>query len=581
VQSGIAVEMRGITKRFPGIVANDHIDLQVRKGEIHALLGENGAGKTTLMNILFGLYQPDEGEIFIHGRKVGITGPQKAIELGIGMIHQHFMLVEPYTVLQNIILGAEPRKGVMIDYREALARVRELSAKYGLHVDPHRTIREISVGMQQRVEILKTLYRGADILIFDEPTAVLTPQEIRELMAIMRRLAGEGKTIILITHKLKEIMAVGDRVTVIRRGRVVDSLPVRDTSPEELASMMVGRKVSFVVAKQEARPGETILEIENLTAYDERGVQVLKGLSLDVRKGEILGIAGVEGNGQRELIEVLTGLRKAASGEIRLRGRPVRNESPRRIAESKMGFIPEDRQKRGLVLDFSVGENLVLKNYYAPPFSRRGLLKYDRIFDHAAGLIGEYDIRTPDEKTPARALSGGNQQKVIVAREVAGDPDLLIATQPTRGLDVGAIEFIHRKLIEQRDSGKAVLLHSLELDEILNLSDRIAVMYEGRIVGVLDPRETDEQEIGLLMSGGRAAEGVGNGDEASGHVGDGDEASEGVGNGGEASGEGGNGDGASEGVGNGEETSGGVGDGDDAAEGGGAGHHLGGSGVRA
>jgi len=512
VKSGIAVEMRGITKRFPGIVANDRIDLQVRKGEIHALLGENGAGKTTLMNILFGLCQPDEGEIYIHGRKVGITGPQKAIELGIGMIHQHFMLVEPYTVLQNIILGAEPRKGVMIDYREALDRVKELSAKYGLHVDPHRTIREISVGMQQRVEILKTLYRGADILIFDEPTAVLTPQEIRELMAIMRRLAGEGKTIILITHKLKEIMAVGDRVTVIRRGRVVGSLPVRDTSPEELASMMVGRNVSFVIPKKEARPGETILEIENLTAHDERGVQVLKGLSLDVRRGEILGIAGVEGNGQRELIEILTGLRTAASGEIRLRGRPVRNESPRRIAESKMGFIPEDRQKRGLVLDFSVGENLVLKNYYAPPFSRRGLLKYDRIFDHAAGLIGEYDIRTPDAKTPARALSGGNQQKVIVAREVAGDPDLLIATQPTRGLDVGAIEFIHRKLIEQRDSGKAVLLHSLELDEILNLSDRIAVMYEGRIVGVLDPRETDEQEIGLLMSGGGVSGGGTGGD---------------------------------------------------------------------
>ncbi|WP_296975640.1 ABC transporter ATP-binding protein [Thermobacillus sp. ZCTH02-B1] len=504
--------MRGITKRFPGIVANDRIDLQVRKGEIHALLGENGAGKTPLMNILFGLCQPDEGEIYIHGRKVGITGPQKAIELGIGMIHQHFMLDEPYTVLQNIILGAEPRKGVMIDYREALARVKELSAKYGLHVDPHRTIREISVGMQQRVEILKTLYRGADILIFDEPTAVLTPQEIRELMAIMRRLAGEGKTIILITHKLKEIMAVGDRVTVIRRGRVVGSLPVRDTSPEELASMMVGRNVSFVIPKKEARPGETILEIENLTAHDERGIQVLKGLSLEVRRGEILGIAGVEGNGQRELIEILTGLRTAASGEIRVGGRPVRNEPPRRIAESKVGFIPEDRQKRGLVLDFSVGENLVLKNYYAPPFSRRGLLKYDRIFDHAAGLIGEYDIRTPDEKTPARALSGGNQQKVIVAREVAGDPDLLIATQPTRGLDVGAIEIIHRKLIEQRDSGKAVLLHSLELDEILNLSDRIAVMYEGRIVGVLDPRETDEQEIGLLMSGGGVSGGGTGGD---------------------------------------------------------------------
>jgi ABC-type uncharacterized transport systems, ATPase components len=506
VQSEIAVEMKGITKRFPGIVANDDIHLQVRKGEIHALLGENGAGKTTLMNILFGLYQPDEGDILIHGQNVKITDPKKAIELGIGMIHQHFMLVEPYTVLQNIILGAEPRRGIMIDYKKALARVEELSAKYGLQVDPHRTIREISVGMQQRVEILKTLYRGADILIFDEPTAVLTPQEIQELMAIMRRLTEEGKTIILITHKLKEIMAIGDRVTIIRRGKVVDSLPVRGTTAEELAAKMVGRQVSFVIEKKEAQPGETILEIDDLTAYDDRGCPALKGLSLEVRRGEILGIAGVEGNGQRELIEVLTGLRKATSGEIRLRGRPIQNGSPREIAESKVGYIPEDRQKRGLVLDFCVGENLVLKNYYASPFCKRGLLQYDRIFGHAAGLIGEYDIRTPDEKTAARALSGGNQQKVIVAREVACDPDLLIATQPTRGLDVGAIEFIHRKLIEQRDSGKAVLLYSLELDEIMNLSDRIAVMYEGRIVGILDPRKTNEQEIGLLMSGGHAGE---------------------------------------------------------------------------
>jgi simple sugar transport system ATP-binding protein len=518
--------MKGITKRFPGIVANDNIHLQVRKGEIHALLGENGAGKTTLMNILFGLYQPDEGEIRIHGRSVGITDPEKAIALGIGMIHQHFMLVEPYTVLQNIILGAEPRRGVMIDYRKALARVGELSGRYGLQVDPHRTIREISVGMQQRVEILKTLYRGADILIFDEPTAVLTPQEIRELMGIMRRLRDEGKTIILITHKLKEIMAIGDRVTIIRRGKVADTLPVRGTSPEELAAKMVGRNVSFVIEKKEARPGETILELKDVTACDDRGVQVLKGLSLEVRKGEILGIAGVEGNGQRELIEVITGLRRTVSGEIRLRGRPVQNESPRRIAEAKVGCIPEDRQKQGLVLDFCVGENLVLKTYYAPPFCKRGLLRYDRIFGHAARLIGEYDIRTPDGKTPARALSGGNQQKVIVAREVACDPDLLIATQPTRGLDVGAIEFIHRKLIEQRDNGKAVLLYSLELDEILNLSDRIAVMYEGRIVGMLDPRKTDEQEIGLLMSGGRAAGGHGNGGPMTGGEGAGGHAEE-------------------------------------------------------
>jgi simple sugar transport system ATP-binding protein len=506
VPDEFAIEMKGITKRFPGIVANDGINLQVKKGEIHALLGENGAGKTTLMNILFGLYQPDEGEILIRGQKVKITDPKKAIDLGIGMIHQHFMLVEPYTVLQNIILGAEPRKGIMINYKKALARITELSEKYGLQVDPHRTIREISVGMQQRVEILKTLYRGADILIFDEPTAVLTPQEIQELMAIMRRLADEGKTIILITHKLKEIIAIGDRVTIIRRGKVVDSLPVRDTTTEELASKMVGRKVSFVTEKKEAQPGETILEFDNVTAYDDRGIQVLKGLTFEIRRGEILGIAGVEGNGQRELIEVLTGLRKAASGTIRLRGEQIQNRSPRQIAEMKVGYIPEDRQKRGLVLDFTVGENMVLKNYYTDRFCKNGLLQFDRIFQHASGLIGEYDIRTPSEKTNARALSGGNQQKVIIAREVADDPDLLIATQPTRGLDVGAIEFIHKKLIEQRDKGKAVLLYSLELDEIMNLSDRIAVMYEGRIVGVLDPRKTNEQEIGLLMSGGKTGE---------------------------------------------------------------------------
>jgi len=503
VPDELAVEMKGITKRFPGIVANDGIHLQVRQGEIHALLGENGAGKTTLMNILFGLYQPDEGEIFIRGKRVRITDPKKAIDLGIGMIHQHFMLVEPFTVLQNIILGAEPRKGFVIDYKNARGRVEELSEKYGLHVDTNRIVRDISVGMQQRVEILKTLYRGADILIFDEPTAVLTPQEIQELMAIMRRLAGEGKTIILITHKLKEIMAVGDRVTIIRRGKVIDSLPVRETTPEDLAAKMVGRKVSFVIEKAEARQGETILEFDNVTAFDSRGVQVLKGLSFELRRGEILGIAGVEGNGQRELIEVLTGLRKVASGEIRLRGQPIQNRSPRQISEAKVGYIPEDRQKRGLVLDFTVGENMVLKNYYTPRFCKRGFLQYDRIFRHAAELIKEYDVRTPSEKTAARALSGGNQQKVIVAREVADDPDLLIAMQPTRGLDVGAIEFIHQKLIEQRDKGKAVLLYSLELDEIMNLSDRIAVMYEGRIVGILDPRKTSEQEIGLLMSGGK------------------------------------------------------------------------------
>ncbi|WP_310944242.1 ABC transporter ATP-binding protein [Paenibacillus doosanensis] len=442
-QEHIAVEMLGITKRFPGIVANDSISFKVGKGEIHALLGENGAGKSTLMNILFGLYQPDEGEIRINGRSVQIADPKTAIELGIGMIHQHFMLVESYTVVQNIILGTEPKKGLSIDYSRAEHKVRELSERYGLQVEPGQLIGDISVGMQQRVEILKTLYRGADILIFDEPTAVLTPQEIQDLMAIMKNMVNEGKTIILITHKLKEIMAVCDGVTIIRRGKVIDSVSVRETSPDELASKMVGRQVSFAVDKKEANPQEAILKLHRVTALDNRGIPALKQLSLELRRGEILGIAGVEGNGQRELIEVLTGLRRVQSGEIRLHGKPVHNATPRQIAESRVGYIPEDRQKRGLVLDFTVSENSVLKSYYFPDFRRHTFLDYDKMSRHANRLIREFDIRTPSEHTPARALSGGNQQKIIIAREVDGDPDVLIATQPTRGLDVGAIEFIH------------------------------------------------------------------------------------------------------------------------------------------
>lgn len=495
------VEMRGITKRFPGIVANDSISFKVQKGEIHSLLGENGAGKSTLMNILFGLYQPDEGEIYINEEKVNISDPKVAIDLGIGMIHQHFMLVEPYTVVENIILGAEPTRKLTINYAEATKKVMELSEKYGLHVEPNQLISEISVGMQQRVEILKTLYRGAEILIFDEPTAVLTPQEIEELMNIMRNLVKEGKTIILITHKLKEIMAVSDNVTIIRRGQVIDTVKISETTPDELAAKMVGRKVSFTVDKQEAQPGETILQVSDITAKDNRGIQVLKGLSLEVKRGEILGLAGVDGNGQKEFIEVLTGLRQVDSGEILLRGEPIHNSKPRKISEAKVAYIPEDRQKRGLVLDFSVSENIALKNYYSPQFNKRGFLNYNRMNEHARGLISEYDVRTPDELTPTRALSGGNQQKAIIAREINSDPDLLIATQPTRGLDVGAIEFIHKKLIEQRDKGRAVLLYSLELDEIMNLSDRIAVIYEGQIVGMVDPKQISEQEIGLMMAG--------------------------------------------------------------------------------
>jgi len=503
--------MRGITKRFPGIVANDKISLAVKKGEIHALLGENGAGKSTLMNILFGLYQPDEGEILINEKPVKITSPNVANDLGIGMVHQHFMLVEPFTVAENIVLGNEPKKGLKIDIQKAIKDVEELSNRYGLKVDPTAKIADISVGMQQRVEILKTLYRGADIVIFDEPTAVLTPQEILELIEIMRNLVKEGKTIILITHKLKEIMAVADAVTIIRRGKVIDSLKVADTNPDELAAKMVGREVHFHVEKAPSQPGEVILSVENVTAKGSRGTNALNGISFEVRAGEILGIAGVDGNGQSELIEALTGLRKVQEGKILLNGKEITNHTPRQISESGLSHIPEDRHKRGLVLDFSISENMVLETYFHPQFNKNGFMNYVAIDQHASKLVAEFDVRTPSIHTLARALSGGNQQKAIIAREVNKDPDLLIAAQPTRGLDVGAIEFIHKRLIDQRDKGKAVLLVSLELDEIMNVADRIAVIYEGKIVGIVDPKETTEQDLGLLMSGGKTMNGGGHG----------------------------------------------------------------------
>ncbi|WP_171564750.1 ABC transporter ATP-binding protein [Brevibacillus sp. MCWH] len=501
--------MRGITKRFPGIVANDNINLVVKKGEIHALLGENGAGKSTLMNILFGLYQPDEGEILINGKPVNITSPNVANDLGIGMVHQHFMLVETFTVTENIVLGNEPKNGLKIDIRRAEKEVEELSRKYGLKVDPTAKIADISVGMQQRVEILKTLYRGADILIFDEPTAVLTPQEIQELIEIMHNLVKEGKTIILITHKLKEIMAVCDAVTIIRRGKVIDSVAVKDTNLDELAAKMVGREVTFKVDKKPPQPKEVILSVENITAMGNRGVNALNGISFEVRAGEILGIAGVDGNGQSELIEVLTGLRKASGGRVLLKGQDITNRLPREISEAGLSHIPEDRHKRGLVLDFTMSENMVLETYFHPRFNKNGFLDYAAIDKHASKLIEEFDVRTPSIHTKARALSGGNQQKAIIAREVDKDPDLLIAAQPTRGLDVGAIEFIHKRLVEQRDKGKAVLLISLELDEVINVSDRIAVIYEGQIVGIVDAKSTTEQELGLMMSGGKRMQGGG------------------------------------------------------------------------
>ncbi|OAO76227.1 Unspecified monosaccharide ABC transport system ATP-binding protein [Anoxybacillus flavithermus] len=498
--------MLNIRKVFGNFVANDNITLQLKKGEIHALLGENGAGKSTLMNVLFGLYQPDGGEIRVKGKKVNIVNPNVANDLGIGMVHQHFMLVDTFTVTENIILGSEPTKGGQIDIEKAEQEVRELSERYGLAVDPKAKIADISVGMQQRVEILKTLYRGADILIFDEPTAVLTPQEIQELIQIMKSLVREGKSIILITHKLKEIMEVCDRVTVIRRGKGIGTLNVSETNPNELAALMVGREVHFKTEKQPPKAGKPVLEIENLVVKDSRGVTAVDHLNLTVHAGEIVGIAGVDGNGQTELIEAITGLIKSESGSIRLNGKEIRNLTPRQITETGVGHIPQDRHKHGLVLDFSIGENMVLQTYYKEPYSKRGVLNFKAIYDKARQLIQEFDVRTPDEYTKARALSGGNQQKAIIGREVDRDPDLLIAAQPTRGLDVGAIEFIHKRLIEQRDKGKAVLLVSFELDEIMNVSDRIAVIYEGKIVAIVDPKETTEQELGLLMAGSKRKE---------------------------------------------------------------------------
>ncbi len=501
--------MNGIRKEFPGIVANDNITLQVKQGEIHALLGENGAGKSTLMNVLFGLYQPEKGEIKVKGEPVKITDPNVANRLGIGMVHQHFMLVHNFTVTENIILGSEPTVAGKINIKDAAKKVEELSKRYGLAVDPYAKIEDISVGMQQRVEILKTLYRGAEILIFDEPTAVLTPQEIKELIQIMGKLVAEGKSIILITHKLKEIMEVCDRCTVIRKGKGIGTVNVAETNPDELASLMVGREVHFKVDKEDAKPQEVVLQIKDLVVTDARNIPSVNGLDLEVQAGEILGIAGVDGNGQSELIEGITGLRKIKAGSIKINGKETSHLSTRKITETGVGHIPEDRHKHGLVLDYTVGENIVLQTYYQKPYSNSGILNYNKIYEKAKSLIAEYDVRTPSEYTPSRALSGGNQQKAIIAREVDRSPSLLIAAQPTRGLDVGAIEFIHSKLIEERDKGRAVLLISFELDEIMNLSDRIAVIYEGKIVDIVDPKETTEQELGLLMAGGkREREGV-------------------------------------------------------------------------
>lgn len=507
------IEMLGIRKEFGNFVANDDITLQLKKGEIHALLGENGAGKSTLMNVLFGLYQPEGGEIRVRGEKVDIANPNIANDLGIGMVHQHFMLVENMTVTENIILGNEPKKGGVIDIKGAAKKIEELSKLYGLNVDPYAKIEDISVGMQQRAEIVKTLYRGAEILIFDEPTASLTPQEIQELIGIMKTLIREGKSIIIITHKLQEIMDVSDRVTVIRKGQGIGTVITEETNPEELATLMVGRQVVFKTEKGPANPTEEILKVENLVVEDGRGIEKVKGLNLSVRRGEIVGIAGIDGNGQSELIEAITGLRKVKNGKVYINHEDVTNKKPRQVTETGLGHIPQDRHKHGLVLDFTVGYNAVLQTYYQKPISKKGFLNAKKISEKAKQIIADYDVRSQGEHALARSLSGGNQQKLIIGREVDRDPDLLIAALPTRGLDVGAIEFIHRRLIEQRDKGKAVLLLSFELDEIMNVSDRIAVIYDGGIIDTVNQSETSEQELGLLMAGHTKDEMIVVGDE--------------------------------------------------------------------
>lgn len=496
------IEMKGIRKEFPGIIANDDITITLRKGEVLALLGENGAGKSTLMSILFGLYSPDRGSISFKGKEVQINSPTHANNLGIGMVHQHFKLVHNFTITENIVLGLEPRKGLGMDLKSASKRIKELSEHYGLNVDPDEKIEDVSVGMQQRVEILKMLYRDAEVLIFDEPTAVLTPQEIQDLMRIMQNLIDEGKSIVLITHKLKEIKAIADRCTVIRRGKVIGTVDVESTSTEKMAEMMVGREVSFNVEKGDEERGAKVLEIQGLNVINKRGVVGVKDFSLDVHAGEILGLAGVDGNGQTELVEALTGLAKVESGKILLDGEDITHTSIRERIVKGMAHIPEDRQKRGLVLDYSVEYNFILENYGDERFSSYGFLKPDSIRENSEAIIDEFDVRAGQRSvTPARSLSGGNQQKAIVGREVSHNPNLLIAVQPTRGLDVGSIEYIHKRLVEQRDSGKAVLLVSLELDEILDLSDRIAVISHGELVGLVNADEIDENEAGLMMAG--------------------------------------------------------------------------------
>jgi len=502
----VVLELRGITKRFPGVLANDRVDFDLRRGEIHALLGENGAGKSTLMNILYGLYTPDEGEIVVRGEAVRMSSPREAIERGIGMVHQHFMLIPVMTVAENIVLAVEPtRAGGLLDYRAASRTVSALAESFGFAIDPNALIEDITVGQQQRVEILKALYRRADILILDEPTAVLTPQESTELFGILRNLVREGMSVIFISHKLNEVLEIAERVTVLRRGKLVETVGAKDATEDGLAQLMVGREVLLRVDKVPASPGERLLAVEHLHVRDDRGIEKVRDVSLEVKAGEIVGIAGVDGNGQTELIDAISGLRKVESGRVEIAGVDLTRESARAHFDEGFGHVPEDRQRRGLVLEFTIAENIALHDYGTPPASRLGWLYPKNLVARARDLIREFDVRGGRPQTLAQALSGGNQQKVILAREISRDPKVLIAAQPTRGLDVGAIEFVHRRLVEERDEGRAVLLVSLELDEILGLSDRILVMFEGRIVGEFEP-DTSEAELGLAMTGGRAKE---------------------------------------------------------------------------